>query len=141
MFGILGGVLISVVCGIVALNRAKRGHGGRGMAIAGLVLSGLWVLLFVAGIAFYFIMGNGTVGANVSAGDCREELPDSGLVMTVDTAPCGEPHKGEILAVLTIPDRDFPGQAAIEEYQNKCGPELATYSAEALDGGDKLTLE
>jgi Septum formation len=131
--GILGGVLISVICGIIGLNRAKRGQGGRGMAIAGLVLSGLWVLLLIAGIAFYFIMGgSGTVRANdVNAGDCLEELPDSGLVMTVDTAPCEEPHKGEIFAVLKIPDGGFPGEAAIEEYQHKCAPELATYSPEA----------
>jgi Domain of unknown function (DUF4190) len=52
IFGVLGGVLISVVCGIVGLNRAKQGQGGRGLAIAGLVLSGLWVLLLIAGIIF-----------------------------------------------------------------------------------------
>ena len=48
IFGLIGGVLISVVCGIVGLQRAKKGQGGRGMAIAGLVLSGLWVLGIVA---------------------------------------------------------------------------------------------
>ena len=51
MFGILGGVLISVVCGIIGLRRAKAGQGGRGMAIAGLVLSALWVLVFLVGVA------------------------------------------------------------------------------------------
>jgi len=40
IFGLLGGVLISVICGIVGLNKAKQGQGGRGLAIAGLVLSG-----------------------------------------------------------------------------------------------------
>jgi hypothetical protein len=87
---------------------------------------GLWA------IAIYFIVGSGTVGANeVKAGDCLKELPDTGLVLTVDTAPCGEPHKGEIFAVMTMPDGDFPGQSAIEKYQNKCAPELAKYSPEA----------
>jgi hypothetical protein len=132
IFGILGGVLISVVCGIVGLRRARAGRGGRGMAIAGLVLSAVWVLAMIAGIVFYFTVGSGTVGANeVKAGDCLEELPESGLVLTVDTAPCTEPHKGEIFKVMTMPDGDFPGTAAIEEYQNKCAPELDKYSPDA----------
>jgi hypothetical protein len=132
VFGILGGVPISVICGIVGLRRAKAGQGGRGMAIAGLVLSALWVLVLLAVIVFYLVVGSGTVGANeVKAGDCLKELPASGLVLTVDTAPCDEPHKGEIFAVMNMPDGDFPGQSAIEEYQNKCAPELVKYSPEA----------
>ena len=132
VFGILGGVLISVVCGVIGLRRAKAGQGGRGMAIAGLVLSALWVLVFLAGIVFYLVVGNGTVGANeVKAGDCLKELPASGLVLTLDTVACSEPHTGEIFSVMTMPDGDFPGQFAIEEYQNKCAPELAEYSPEA----------
>ena len=67
----------------------------------------------------------------MKAGDCLKELPASGLVLTVDTAPCSEPHTGEIFSVMTMPDGDFPGQFAIEEYQNKCAPELAEYSPEA----------
>ena len=121
-----------MICGIVGLRHAKAGQGGRGMAIAGLVLSALWVLVLLVGIAIYFIVGSGTVGANeVKAGDCLKELPDTGLVLTVDTAPCGEPHKGEIFAVMAMPDGAFPGQSAIEKYQNKCAPELAKYSPEA----------
>src|SRR3954471_20761575 len=59
IFGVIGGVLISVICGIVGLNKAKQGQGGRGMAIAGLVLSGLWVLVAIAAVAIYFIVGKG----------------------------------------------------------------------------------
>jgi hypothetical protein len=137
IFGILGGVLISVVCGIIGLNRAKQGRGGRGMAIAGLVLSGLWVLGIVAVIAFMLIFEKGTVSANnVGEGDCLKELPASGLVLTVDTVSCDEPHKGEIFSVLTMPEGDFPGTSAIEEYQNKCGPELDKYSPGAMEDPD-----
>jgi hypothetical protein len=137
IFGLIGGVLISVVCGIVGLNRAKKGQGGRGMAIAGLVLSGLWALGIVALVVFLLLFDKGTVSATeVKAGDCLKELPASGLVITVDTAPCGEPHAGEIFSVMTMPDGDFPGQFAIEEYQNKCAPELADYSPEAAEDAD-----
>lgn len=133
IFGIVGGILISVVCGIVGLNRAKKGQGGRGLAIAGLVLSGLWALGIAALVVFLVIFDKGTVSAtNVEAGDCLTELPASGLVIAVDTAPCDEPHKGEIFSVMTMPDGDFPGQFAIEEYQNKCAPELENYSPDAV---------
>ncbi len=132
IFGILGGVLISVICGIVGLNRAKNGQGGRGMAIAGLVLSGLWVLGIIVLVAVLLISDKGSVSAtDVKAGDCLAQLPASGLVITVDTAPCSEPHTGEIFSVMKMPDGDFPGQFAIEEYQNKCAPELARYSPNA----------
>lgn len=133
VFGILGGVLISVICGIVGLNKAKQGQGGRGLAIAGLVLSGLWVLLFAAGIVVYFAIGKGTVTAtDVKVGDCLSEIPDGAMVLTVQTVECDQSHVGEVYAVLTMPDGDFPGQAAIEEYQDKCEPELAAYSPAAM---------
>lgn len=132
IFGLIGGILISVVCGIVGLNRAKKGQGGRGMAIAGLVLSALWAVGGVVLVAALLIFDKGTVSATeVDAGDCLKELPASGLVITVDTAPCDEPHTGEIFSVMTMPDGDFPGTFAIEEYQNRCAPELADYSPEA----------
>ena len=133
IFGILGGILISVICGIVGLNKAKQGQGGRGLAIAGLVLSGLWVLVFAAGIVVYFLIGKGTVTAtDVKMGDCLAEIPDSARVLTVQTVECDQSHAGEVYTVLTMPDGDFPGQAAIEEYQNKCEPELAAYSPDAM---------
>jgi hypothetical protein len=133
IFGLLGGVLISVVCGIVGLNKAKQGRGGRGLAIAGLVLSGLWVVLLVVGVIFYFAIGKGTVTAtDVKVGDCLKEIPGSTRVMTVDTVGCDQAHAGEVFAVLLMPDGKFPGQSAIEEYQNKCEPALASYAPDAI---------
>jgi hypothetical protein len=54
--GLLGftliGIVLSVVFGIIALVRIHdRPQRGKGLAIAGLVLSGLWVLLFAGLIA------------------------------------------------------------------------------------------
>lgn len=133
VFGILGGVLISVVCGIVGLNRAKKGQGGRGMAIAGLVLSALWVLGLVLGLILYLSFDKGTVTATeVKVGDCLKEIPGSARVLTVDTVACDQLHAGEVYAVLLMPDGDFPGQDAIEDYQAKCQPELASYSPDAM---------
>ncbi len=133
VFGILGGVLVSVICGIVALNKTKTGrYGGRGMAIAGLMLSALWVLFFVAGVAFYFSMGRDSVdAADVKVGDCLADIPDGSRVSFIHVVPCEDPHKGEVFTVLTMPDGDFPGQPEIEEYQGRCEPELAAYSSAA----------
>ena len=133
IFGVIGGVLVSVVCGIVGLNKAKQGQGGRGLAIAGLVLSALWVVGLVAGIAIYLMVAKGTVTAtDVKVGDCLKQIPGSTRVLTVDTVGCDRPHAGEVFAVLQMPDGDFPGQATIEEYQNKCEPALAAYSPTAM---------
>lgn len=126
VFGILGGVLISVVCGIVGLTKARQGQGGRGMAIAGLVLSGLWVLLIVVGVLIFVVMGQGSVDATkVKAGDCLAEIPAGTKVSYVDVVDCARPHKGEVFAVLTMPDGDFPGPQAITQYQNRCEPQLS----------------
>lgn len=133
IFGLIGGVLVSVVCGIVGLNKAKQGKGGRGMAIAGLVLSGLWVVAIAAGLLLYFAIGKSTVTAtDVKVGDCLKEIPGSTRVLTVDTVGCDEPHAGEVFAVLQMPEGDFPGQSAIEEFQNRCEPALAVYAPGAM---------
>src|SRR5262245_11533700 len=52
VLGIIGGILLSVIFGIVALTQIKnRGQKGKGLAIAGLACSGAWVLGIVAVIA------------------------------------------------------------------------------------------
>lgn len=133
IFGLLGGVLISVVCGVVGLRKAREGQGGRGMAIAGLVLSALWVVVLVVGLLVYFLVGNGTVTAtDVKEGDCLAEIPSNTRVLTVKTVECDQAHAGEVFAVLQMPDGDFPGQAAIDAYAEKCSPELAAYSPDAM---------
>jgi Septum formation len=100
--------------------------------IIGLV-AGAIALLAVAGIVFVVIVGEGTVTAtDVKVGDCLAEIPNSGRVLTVQTVECDQSHAGEVYAVLTMPGGDFPGVAAIEEYQNKCEPELAAYSPDAM---------
>ncbi|MGE2716842.1 septum formation family protein [Mycolicibacterium litorale] len=75
----------------------------------------------------------GTVTAtDVKLGDCLSEIPDGTRVLTVKTVSCDETHAGEVFAVLTMPDGDFPGEDAVTEYSNQCGPELASYSPAAV---------
>lgn len=138
IFGLIGGVLISVICGLVGLSKAKQGQGGRGMAIAGLVLSGLWVV--VAAVVVVVLVANkdeifdpGAVDASdVGLGDCLAEIPsDSSLVRSVDTVTCTQPHKGEVYFVTTVPGDDYPGNQEVISYQDKCEPALESYSTTA----------
>ena len=95
--------------------------------------AGVLALLAIAALVGLVLLGKGTVTAtDVKEGDCLAEIPASGRVMTVQTVDCNQSHAGEVYAVLTMPEGDFPGVAAIEQYQNKCEPELADYSPGAM---------
>jgi hypothetical protein len=51
ILGILGVVILSVIFGCVALSQIRRrGDDGSGLAIAGLVLSGVWTALILIGV-------------------------------------------------------------------------------------------
>ncbi|HTI77569.1 MAG TPA: septum formation family protein [Mycobacterium sp.] len=100
--------------------------------IIGLIV-GLFALLAIAVIVFVVFVGRGTVTAtDVKVGDCLKEIPGNTRVLTVDTIGCDQSHAGEVFAVLLMPEGNFPGQSAIEEYQNKCEPELASYAPNAI---------
>lgn len=93
----------------------------------------LIVLVVGGGVALYFAVGQGTVTAtDVEMGDCLSEIPGDTRVLTVKTIDCAEPHAGEVFAVLQMPGDDFPGQAAIDTYADKCSPELASYSPSSM---------
>lgn len=95
--------------------------------------AGALALLAIAALVGLMILGKGTVTAtDVKEGDCLAEIPASGRVLMVQTVDCNQSHAGEVYAVLTMPEGDFPGVAAIERYQNKCEPELADYSPGAM---------
>jgi len=147
VFGIIGLVAlpISLICGIVGLNKAKQGQGGRGLAISGLILSGVWVLV-AAGVSVYLVInednlfrpvhtsGVSTDGRSVASyfktGDCFKELPTTGADVTL--VPCGELHAAEVVAVLMLPEGDFPGTATVDEYVGRCKQELLDYAPDAV---------
>jgi Septum formation len=102
------------------------------LLVVGIVF-GLCALLGIVGVVIYFVVGKDTVTAtDVEVGDCLSEIPDSARVLTVKTVECDQQHAGEVYAVLTMPEGAFPGQAAVDEFSNKCEPELAAYSPDAM---------
>jgi serine/threonine protein kinase len=164
IFGIIGGALLGFIFGFIALSQTKRtGQNGRGMAIAGIVLSAVWtvgiVFLIVLALAFSST-GNATddvpptaptvapttaapstsapptaiSATDLEVGECLNGLQASNDVTTVPSVPCEEPHEGEVFAVFDLPAGEYPGQAAVDDQVSKqCNARLSAYSPSAAD--------
>jgi len=101
--------------------------------IIGLSILGLVVLIgIVVVIVGIFALKDSTVATDMKVGDCISDIPTDARVLTLPTIECAQPHGGEVYAVLNMPDGDYPGTEAIDEWQNRCPEELATYSPEAM---------
>ena len=122
------GILLAVIFAIVALVRiGKSGRKGKGLAIAALVLSALWVVGLVVLIAVAAedeaarddageIVEGGDVSAfDVSVGDCWNDIPAQQEVESITAVPCSEPHESEVFATFDIDlgSDDWPGDPAV----------------------------
>ncbi|RSM86886.1 DUF4190 domain-containing protein [Kibdelosporangium aridum] len=156
IFGIIGGVLFAVIFGFVALSQIrKRGDKGRGMAIAGLVLSAAWVILLVA----VFIIGDGLRATrdtntgqvtqagqldvfDLKDGDCFNNVPgDNKEVMSVSAVPCTQPHDAEVLSQVTVAGSGaYPGTDQIAAEVEKLCVDKVGARVEASPIADKLGI-
>jgi hypothetical protein len=151
VLGITGGVPLSVIFGIVALVQMRtRAYRGKGMAIAGLVLSGVWVVGFatlivvlIASAADRDSSGQLTEGGSVSAyqlrpGDCVNDLEERNNILSVRGVPCAQPHEGEVFASFAVSGSTWPGEASIsQQAEDGCQDRFQAYApnadAESLD--------
>lgn len=149
VFGLLGGILLSVIFAIVALRQiGKRGQGGKGMAIAGLVLSGCWAAILAVGFGSGYLSldrdasGNVTEAGSESVldlrlGDCLGEIPEEGVTFSANVVPCSKPHEGQIYAVFDMPAGKFPGDKAISTAADQgCGSRLQGVSQAAYQDNE-----
>jgi hypothetical protein len=129
VLGLLGVVVLSAIFGVVALRRIKRlGQRGRGLAIAGLVLSGIWIVLIVAGAGAAQlgsatrspttgkITHSGSLSAfSLAVGDCFNNPVGATSVTSVTAIPCNQPHNAQIYAKFNLSGSDFsyPGTPAL----------------------------
>jgi len=136
IFGLIGGVILSVIFGIIALVQIpRRQQGGRGFAIAGLVLSGLWIIVVVAVIVGGGFSVNSNPPSGVSnpgqvnifslrVGDCFQNPPASQTalgVTDVTVVACTTPHNAQAFAQFDATDSSYPGSPAlIKESQHGC---------------------
>jgi hypothetical protein len=131
VLGLLGGVILSVIFGVVALRRIKRlGQQGRGFAIAGLVLSGLWTLLIIL-LIIVGSLGNASRSSStgqitqggklsvfsLSVGDCFDNPADTQHVSTVTAEPCNQPHSAQVYSKFNLTGSNFsyPGTATVTQ--------------------------
>jgi hypothetical protein len=151
VFGICGGLLLSVIFGIVALVQIKNNGGrGKGMAIAGLALSGLYVLAFGVVIAIGVLQGADrdpvsgqvTQGGSVSLddlrpGDCIEDLAKDELAYSVSVVPCAQPHRSEVTAVESLIGDVYPGDEAVDVRSgSRCADAAVRYAPTAVEAGE-----
>lgn len=118
VLSVIGVVVISVILCVVALRRIRRsGASGRGFAIAGLVISGVWVVLF-AGLAAAGLLPDPPDATapipsqGLRPGVCLSDVPD-GDVVRVHTVACASPHRAVVAASFDLPDGAFPGNDAV----------------------------
>jgi hypothetical protein len=131
VFGIIAAIPLSVILGIVALVQIpKNGQKGKGLAIAGLILSALWI----AGIAAIAVFADpvepdrdasGQVTTTTNArpdklkvGDCVTSLKE-GEVKNVEIAPCSGPNGGKVFAVYDMPSGKWPGLTSVQNSAEK----------------------
>jgi hypothetical protein len=128
IFGLIGGVLLSVIFGAIALSQLRRRQqGGRGFAITGLVLSGVWLLVVVAVIVSGILLranrssatGQISKSGNVSifslrVGDCFQNPTGGQLSVTNVTAvPCTTAHNAQAFAAFNAADASYPGNTSL----------------------------
>ncbi|MFI0963190.1 DUF4190 domain-containing protein [Streptomyces sp. NPDC021080] len=137
---------VGLVLGIVALVQIrKRGERGKGMAVAGMVMSSIGVLLLALMVAtggardFWdgFEEGAGGSGSTFSLhkGQCFDEPNDTpleGIAYDVDVVPCAGEHDGEVFAEARAHGGSYPGDSAVSaEAGDMCYTLTDTY---AMDG-------
>jgi Domain of unknown function (DUF4190)/Septum formation len=127
--GLIGAFLLGVIFGFIALGRIKRlGQRGRGLAIAGIVLSAVWLIGFIA-IGVVGAHGQPSQSANpgqithsrklsvfsLAVGDCFNNPAGASSVTTVTAIPCNKPHNAQIYAKfnLTGSDLSYPGTSKV----------------------------
>ncbi|MGW0735141.1 DUF4190 domain-containing protein [Streptomyces sp. NPDC002851] len=137
VLGLLCGLLapLGLIFGLVSLSQIKkRGERGKGMAIAGVVLSSIGVvflvLAFTLGWAASFWAGFTSAAEDsrrntpftLDAGDCFNSPTGKleGETTDVDIVPCTEEHDGEAYGSfrLTGGDSAYPGESAIAARAN-----------------------
>ncbi len=129
ILGLIGGGLLSVIFGIIALNKIRQQpQRGKGLAIAGLCLTGVWVVVLVVTIGVKVhtasersvITGQITKGGHLSvlsmrAGDCFQNPSGTSpaeTVTQVTAVPCTTPHNAQVIALLPVPGSAYPGKDA-----------------------------
>jgi len=138
VLGLLAIAPVSVVLGIVALVRIGRTRQrGKGLAIAGLVLSGAWCAVAVAAIMLGAVYVSSHPDAlspspgmrlvsELSPGTCFDVTPDQAVTNWVTVVSCIQPHDRQLYDKIDFHGA-YPGQAeSRDQSQAACVRALGT---------------
>ncbi|MFE5288919.1 DUF4190 domain-containing protein [Nocardia sp. NPDC056611] len=146
IFGLLGTCLLAIPFGVIALNQTKqRNQAGRGLAIAGLIASGLWVVFAVVIVAIAAVTDSNTTAAQdnttrtsalsdsptsisideVKTGDCVQTVEENNHIRKVTVLSCDSPHDGEVITQVHLPG-SWPGSgdASFDKASEACQVQL-----------------
>ncbi|WP_416977183.1 DUF4190 domain-containing protein [Streptomyces sp. T028] len=142
---------VGLVLGIIALVQIrKRGERGKGMAIAGAVVSSLglalWVVSLSTNVASEVWEGvkEGARGTSYSLvkGDCFD-VPGSfdQDVYDVDEVPCSGAHEGEVFGVIPLSGDDYPGDGYVaDRAEDECWTLQDAYAMDPWALGDEVDV-
>ncbi|WP_030266651.1 DUF4190 domain-containing protein [Streptomyces sp. NRRL B-24484] len=140
--------------GVAALRTVKeRNERGRGLAIAGIVLGGVWGVVLAVVMVLGLLLGDrGPLGDDpfrdgsgsgtststgvfdLAAGECFVKLGGGrGEDLTdVDTVDCSEPHYGEVYATPRYTEHAYPGKdGVVAGAQKSCGEAIFDYAPDS----------
>jgi hypothetical protein len=120
---------VGLVLGLIALGQIRRrGERGRGMAVAGAVLSSVGLALWVAGFAsgatsdvwagFKDAARDNGSAYSLAEGECFDAPSGSleGMAYDVDKVPCGGRHDAEVFAVFKMTGgAGYPGDGKVTD--------------------------
>ncbi|MEV7072619.1 DUF4190 domain-containing protein [Streptomyces sp. NPDC093990] len=131
---------VGLVLGVIALAQIrKKGQSGKGLAIAGSILSSLGLALWVTALAtgglseaWDGFKKGATEGTafSVVKGQCFDAPGGSleGLTYDVEEVPCAGEHDGEVFGEFRMTGSAFPGDSAVSAAADeKCYPLQDTY--------------
>ncbi|MFD1055123.1 DUF4190 domain-containing protein [Terrabacter terrigena] len=140
--------VVAIVLGIVALNQlSDRIQRGRAMAVAGIVLGGLWLLGWAVLVVAAVVTGGpvrDAAGAvtqtsdvyveDLEAGDCfsgagHDEVDD------ITILPCTSPHESQVVTIFAMPAGPWPGEdKVVADAERGCTDKaVPLVTARALD--------
>ncbi|UJP40590.1 DUF4190 domain-containing protein [Cellulomonas palmilytica] len=108
--------VLAMIFAIIGLSRTAGGRAkGRGLAIAAIVISSLWIVATVGVLVHAAV----NPPAEYTVGTCVQVDDGTGGTEVVDgdvpVVPCAEPHNGEVYATRELPDGAYPGDLTIEQ--------------------------
>ncbi|MFG2090683.1 MULTISPECIES: septum formation family protein [unclassified Spirillospora] len=147
--GAAGLVAFAVGFAVAALVQAgRRGEKGRGLAVAALAVSGVWLVA----ATFLLIAAGGDDDEEASARevegprasaladeDCFTDFRQAGTKFFARAVPCTSSHQGEVVAKPDLPILDYPGDGRLAaEGEKACRVQASSLYAAGRD--DEFTL-